>query len=93
VRANELVDETFGMDPAKRMIQYIELAGIIADNEHIDIETVRDQTADQCTFSNDSDVTAPGYNGFWGPAPEPPKEAEIKRFCSQFSWYWNLLSF
>jgi len=30
-----------------------------------------------------------GYNGFGGILLKPPKEADINRFCNQFSWYLN----
>ena len=32
-----------------------------------------------------------GYNGFGEPFLNPPMDDDVKRFCSQFSWYLDLL--
>ena len=29
------------------------------------------------------------YNAFWGAGFSPPHEAEMNKFCNQFSWYLN----
>ena len=29
------------------------------------------------------------YNAFWGAGFSPPHEAEMYKFCNQFSWYLN----
>jgi hypothetical protein len=40
----ELADQPLGMHPAQAMAQDVELPGIVADNEQVRRQTVRDRT-------------------------------------------------
>jgi hypothetical protein len=45
------------MNPAKGMKQYVQLTRMIADNHHIRVETMLNQTSDQPPFDRNPDMT------------------------------------
>ena len=49
----ELVDQSFGMDPAQAVLADIELTGIVADDHGVGEKAVGFDTAPQCAFGGD----------------------------------------
>ena len=55
--------------------------------DYLDLST--NEESNSLTMYGMEDLKKPDYNAFWGAGFSPPHEAEMNKFCNQFSWYLN----